>query len=154
VPRGKSVCRVHGEARRACGRPAGLCPAGALDQTAAFFGAGTLLLIAALALLATATLVAAALSTTAISTDDAASARAADVADAGVADALDRLRWGWLRLDPSSWPADLGPIEFAGGSYSVTVAALSAADLPPQGERTSRASRKPFAAFRKLSDPC
>ena len=95
------------------------------------------LLIAALALLATATLVAAALSTTAISTDDAASARAADVADAGVADAVDRLRWGWLRLDPSSWPADLGPIEFAGGSYSVTVAALSAADLPPRLDPSS-----------------
>ena len=90
------------------------------------------LLIAAIALLATATLVAAALSTTAISTDDAASARAADAADAGVADALERLRWGWLRPDPSSLPASLGPVDFGGGWSSVDLAVLSAADLPPR----------------------
>ena len=74
--------------------------------------------------------VAAALSSSAISSDDAAAARTADAADAGVADALDRLRWGWLHLDRSSLPAALGPVEFGGGSYSVTLAALSGADWP------------------------
>ena len=98
------------------------------------------LLIAAIALLATATLVAAVLSTTSIATDDAAAARASDAADAGVADALDRLRWGWLRLDVSSLPAGLGPIAYAGGSYSVSVAALSAADLPPHLDPSSPVS--------------
>ena len=98
------------------------------------------LLIAAIALLATAALVAAALSTTAISTDDSASARAADAADAGVADALERLRWGWVAFAPASLPVGLGPVGFAGGSYSVTVAALSAADLPPRLDPSSPVS--------------
>jgi len=98
------------------------------------------LLIAAIALLATATLVAAALSSTAISADDAASARAADVADAGVADALERLRWGWLRLDPSSWPAAIALTEFGGGSYSVALEALSGDDLRPRLDPSSPVS--------------
>ena len=98
------------------------------------------LLIAAIALLSTATLVAAALSSSAISSDDAAAARAADAADAGVADALDRLRWGWLHLDRSSLPAALGPVEFGGGSYSVTLAALSGADLAPRLDPASPVS--------------
>jgi hypothetical protein len=104
------------------------------------FALGAALLIAAIALLATATLVAAALSSTAISADDAASARAADVADAGVADALERLRWGWLRLDPSSWPAAIALTEFGGGSYSVALEALSGDDLRPRLDPSSPVS--------------
>lgn len=98
------------------------------------------LLIATIALLSTATLVAAALSSTSISADDAASTRAADTAQAGVADALERLRWGWLRLDRSSLPAALGPVEFAGGSYTVALVALSGADLAPRLDPSSPVS--------------
>ncbi len=98
------------------------------------------LLIASIALLATATLAAAALSSSAISADDAASSRAADAADAGVADALDRLRWGWLRLDASSLPAALACVEFAGGSYSVTLEQLSGTDLQPRLDASSPVS--------------
>jgi hypothetical protein len=84
------------------------------------------LLIIAIALLSSATLVAAVLSATAITADDAASVRATDAADAGVADALDRLRWGRLSLDSAARAATLGPVTFAGGSYTVTVAAMPA----------------------------
>lgn len=82
------------------------------------------LLIIAIALLSSATLVAAVLSATAIATDDAASVRATDVADAGVADTLERLRWGWLSLNPGAPAATLGPVPFADGSYVVTIERL------------------------------
>ena len=84
--------------------------------------------IIAIALLASATLVAAAVSSTASATDDAASARAADAADAGVADALARLRWGWCSLDPAPSSASLGPVPYAGGSYTVTITTLAGDD--------------------------
>lgn len=95
------------------------------------------LLIAAIALLATASLLAVALSTTAISADDASSTRAADAARAGVADALERLRWGWLRADSAALPESFGSVAFAGGSYSVTIAPLSAADPSPRLDASS-----------------
>ena len=85
------------------------------------------LLVVAIALLSSATFVAAVLSTTAIATDDAASVRATDAADAGVADALDRLRWGRVSLDSASPAATLGPVSFAGGSYTVVIEALPTA---------------------------
>ncbi|MGZ4198590.1 MAG: hypothetical protein ACXVP1_00210 [Thermoleophilia bacterium] len=95
------------------------------------------LLIATIALLATATLVAAVLSSASISSDDTASTRAADAAEAGVADALERLRWGWLLAGPSSLPAVLPPVEFGGGSYSVTVVACAGSDLVPHLDPSS-----------------
>ena len=45
-----------------------------------------------------------------------------------------------MAIDPASLPVGLGPVGFAGGSYSVTVAALSAADLPPRLDPSSPVS--------------
>jgi hypothetical protein len=89
------------------------------------------LLIASIALLATTSLVALALSSASSSTDDASSARAADLARTGVADALQRLRWGWARLGAASLSASFGPVAADGGSYTVTIQALSASDPRP-----------------------
>ncbi len=117
APAGGRRAAARGKTRRAAG-----------GQGFALLAA---LLITAIALLATASLVALALSSSSISADDVASARAADLARTGVADALQRLRWGWARAGAAALPASFGPVVSAGGSYTVTIQALSAADPRP-----------------------